>query len=103
MPQARPPMRRRNTCASSRSPFPFPIATMTRVPSRWKEAAAPSIAPATKTSERSLAHLDAGRLDDRPPLVDLGLVVGFQRRRRLLVGREDDEAERFEPAAHGRV
>ena len=33
---------------------------------------------------RPQLHLDVGRLDDRPPLVDLGLVEGGERLRRLL-------------------
>ncbi len=38
-------------------------------------------------------HLDSRRSDDRPPLLDLGLVVGAMRLRRLLVAREDVLAE----------
>src|SRR5262245_7633126 len=36
---------------------------------------------------------DVGRLDDRPPLVDLGLVERGEPLRRLLLGRRDIEAE----------
>ena len=35
----------------------------------------------------ALLHLDAGRLDDRPPLLDLGLVEGGERLRRQLLAR----------------
>src|SRR5690349_155367 len=31
----------------------------------------------------SLLHLDAGRFDDRPPLVDLGLLIPAERLRRI--------------------
>ena len=47
----------------------------------------------------ALLRLDAGLLDDRPPLVDLGLVPGSERLRRLLFARRHFEAEIVEPLA----
>src|SRR5262249_36695420 len=61
---------------------------------RWREA--------DVTSGRSL-RLDVGLLDDRPPLVELGLVVGEQRLRGLLLARRDLVAEITEALLHGRV
>src|SRR6516164_9759259 len=37
----------------------------------------------------SVARLDVGRLDDRPPFLDLGLVVGVEGVGRLLITRRD--------------
>ena len=34
-------------------------------------------------------RLDVGRLDDRPPLLDLGLMIGAEGFRRLLLAREN--------------
>src|SRR5688572_2775509 len=48
-------------------------------------------------------HLDSCRLDDRPPLLDLGLVVSAMRLRRLLVAREDALAEIGELRPHACV
>src|SRR5258706_589906 len=50
-----------------------------------------------------LLHLDSGRLDDGPPLLDLGLVQRAQRLRRLLRAREDVLAEAGEARAHLRI
>src|SRR5262245_5068478 len=47
--------------------------------------------------------LHVGRLDDRPPFLDLGLLIRGQRRGRLLVGRRDLLAEIGEFLAHLRV
>src|SRR5579864_1661473 len=52
-------------------------------------------------NKKSVARLDAGRLDDRPPLVELGLVVGGERLRVLLIGREYHLAEVFDFLLHG--
>src|SRR5260221_8235391 len=46
---------------------------------------------------------DPGFLDDRPPLLDLGLLKGAERIRRLLAARHDLLPEVGEPLAHGRV
>src|SRR5262245_66490922 len=45
--------------------------------------------------------LDTRLADDRPPLVDLGLVEGGERLRRLLRARKDVLAEIGEALAHG--
>src|SRR5579864_5951384 len=54
-------------------------------------------------NKKSVARLDAGRLDDRPPLVQLGLVVGGERLRVLLIGREYDLAEGFDFRPRGGI
>src|SRR5580704_11759812 len=57
-----------------------------------------------QTNKRnSVAGFDAGRLDDRPPLVELGLVVGGERLRVLLTGREYDLAEGFDLRPQGGI
>src|SRR5262245_49444950 len=47
--------------------------------------------------------LDVGRLDDRPPLLDFGLVKGGEPVRRLLLARGDVETELGEARAHRRI
>src|SRR6266516_3016031 len=47
--------------------------------------------------------LDVGRPDDRPPLLDLGLVVSGERRRRLLLALRDHLAEIGEPLPDYRI
>jgi len=51
---------------------------------------------------RSL-RLDAGRLDDRPPFLDLGLLQRGERFRRLLLVREYLLREIGEPRTHSRI
>jgi hypothetical protein len=43
-----------------------------------------------------LFRLDAGRLNDRPPLLDFRLLVGAKRLRRLLFARRNFKALGFE-------
>src|SRR5262245_38430562 len=50
-----------------------------------------------------LFSLNAGRFDDRPPFVDLGLVEGVKRFRSLLVPREYLLADVGEPLAYRRL
>src|SRR4029077_2667417 len=45
-------------------------------------------------------RLDVSCLDDRPPLLDLGLVKSAQRLRRLLLARRDHVTELGEPLPH---
>ncbi len=47
-----------------------------------------------------LVRVDVSRLDDRPPLVELGLVEAAQPLRRLLVGRRDHVTELGQALAH---
>jgi len=49
---------------------------------------------------RDLLGLDVGRLDDRPPFLNLGLVVGAERGWRLLLGRKSVMPKFFEPRPH---
>src|SRR3981081_3749367 len=53
-------------------------------------------------AELSLS-LDVRRLDDRPPLLDLGRVVGAQGLRCLLFARENLLAGVGQPLAHARI
>src|SRR5260370_34724754 len=55
--------------------------------------------PVTRASVRG----DVGRLDDRPPLLDLGLLVGGQRLGGLLVARRDFLAEIGKLLPHFRI
>src|SRR5262245_66358729 len=48
-------------------------------------------------------RLDVSPLDDRPPLLDLGLVKSAERLRRLLLTRRDHVAELGEPLPHPRI
>jgi hypothetical protein len=48
-------------------------------------------------------RFDAGRLDDRPPLLDFSLVIGAERLRRLLVARRNLLAQIGESPAHVRI
>src|SRR5262245_65073613 len=48
-------------------------------------------------------RLDVSRLDDRPPLLDLGLVKSAERLRRLLLARRDHVAELGEPLPYRRI
>src|SRR5499426_2007578 len=48
-------------------------------------------------------RLDVSPLDDRPPLLDLGLVKSAERLRRLLLARGDHVAELGEPLPHPRI
>ena len=50
-----------------------------------------------------LLRLDAGGLDDRPPLLDLGLLERREPRRRLLLARGDIDAKLEELGLHGRI
>jgi transposase len=52
---------------------------------------------------RGSLALDACCLDDRPPLFDLGLVVGAKRLGRLLLARENLLCEIGEPCPHVRI
>src|ERR1043166_5495846 len=52
---------------------------------------------------RASLALDVGGLDYRPPFLDLGLVIGDERLRRLLLARRNLLAEVGEPLAHARV
>src|SRR5258708_31403612 len=54
-------------------------------------------------ARRTLFHLDPGCLDYRPPLLDLGLVVGAERFWRLLVTRRNIPAKVSEPLAYCRI
>src|SRR5258706_8749991 len=53
--------------------------------------------------EDALVGLHPGRLDDRPPLVDLGLVVRRERGGRLLLGLWDFLAQVAQSLANRRV
>src|SRR3954454_11511173 len=53
------------------------------------------------TNQHSL-DLDVGCLDQRPPFLDLRLLVGSERLRSLLVGGRNLLAQAREPRAHGR-
>src|SRR5438045_996824 len=59
----------------------------------------PEIRQASHTSFR----LDVRRLDDRPPLLDLGLLLGGERLWRLLLARPDSLAQVGEPLAYQRI
>src|SRR5262249_61337582 len=48
-------------------------------------------------------RLDVRRLDDRPPLLDLGLLLGGERRWRLLLARQESLAQVGEPLAYRRI
>src|SRR5260370_8732893 len=50
-----------------------------------------------------LFRLDIGRLDDRPPLLDLGALKRRKRLRRLLVARRNLQPEIGKPTADGAV
>src|SRR5262245_62247182 len=63
---------------------------------RWIAGSSPAM-----TNECASLALDAGLADDRPPLVDLGLVEGGERLRRLLRARKHVLAEIGEALAHG--
>ena len=58
--------------------------------------------PGVNVSASSLT-LDVGGLDDRPPFVDLGLVEGSERFRRLLLARRNLLPEIGEPRADRRI
>jgi hypothetical protein len=58
---------------------------------------------ALSMSHRTLLCRDPGRLDDRPPLLDLGLVVGAERLRRLLITWENLLSKISEPRTHKRI
>src|SRR5215510_14453408 len=51
----------------------------------------------------ALLRLDVGRPDDRPPLIDLRLVVGIERLRRLLFARRKLHADVSEAPLRGGV
>ena len=55
------------------------------------------------TVEIASLRLDAGRLDDRPPLGDLGALVGGERLWRLLLARRNFIADVEQPPAHRRI
>src|SRR5262249_58855520 len=65
---------------------------------RWIAGSSPAM-----TNECASLALDAGLADDRPPLVDLGLVEGRECLRRLLRARKHVLAEIGEALAHGGV
>ena len=44
--------------------------------------------------------MDIGGLDDRPPFLDFGFVIGRQRFRLLLLARHDDDPELREVLSH---
>src|SRR5258706_13668892 len=71
----------------------------------WTGRRSPAAAnrPYPSSSNRSSFRLDAGGLDDRPPFLDLGLVVRGQALRRLLLPRRDIEAQLGESRAHGGI
>src|SRR5262245_63546901 len=48
-------------------------------------------------------RLDVRRLDDRPPLGDLSLMIGGERLRRLLLVRHDLVPELVEPLPHAGI
>ena len=48
-------------------------------------------------------RLDAGGLDNRPPFIGFGLVIGRERFRRLPLARHDLLADIAEPLAHGGI
>src|SRR5262249_44065822 len=50
-----------------------------------------------------LFPLDVRGLEDRPPLLDLGLVVGRERLRILILARRNVLAEIAEPLAHASI
>src|SRR2546428_2939433 len=54
-------------------------------------------------SESVSFRLNVRRLDDRPPLLDLGLVEGAERFRRLLLGRENLLTKLGEPRPYRRI
>ena len=93
--------RSRASCArtaprTSRSPI---SATCSRATIRSMRGSRPGSAVEAETS---LAR-DVRRLDDRPPLLDLGLLQGAERFRGLLVARRNLQAERRHAVAHGRI
>src|SRR6516165_10902069 len=58
---------------------------------------------ASKKSHHALVkslRLDARRLDDRPPPVDLGPLIGAERFRRQLLARRDVHVEETETLTH---
>src|SRR5215475_14533969 len=59
--------------------------------------------PAAVNLSHDLLCGDARGLDDRPPLLDLGLLVGAERLRRELIRRRDDLAELDEALTDGRI
>src|SRR5262245_51493081 len=60
------------------------------------------VGPIVRSLLNSL-RLDAGGLDPRPPLLDLGLVEGGERTRRLLLAREKLVSETGESRTHRRI
>jgi hypothetical protein len=50
-----------------------------------------------------MTRLDAGRLDNRPPLFDFGLLMNGERFRRLALPRKKLVLEVGEPRAHPRI
>ena len=64
----------------------------------------PSIIPSSPPSSAALRsmrfHLDIGSLDDRPPLLDLGLLVGGERGWCLLLAGRDHQPEIGQAFAH---
>src|SRR5262244_2841639 len=59
--------------------------------------------PETLNDEPDLFSLDVRGLEDRPPLLDLGLVVGRERLRILILARRNVLAEIGEPLAHAGI
>src|SRR5262249_18521523 len=58
---------------------------------------------ALEVRRRTLLCLDARRLDDRPPFLDLGLVEGSQPLRRLLVAWHNLITQVYKPLAGRRI
>ena len=59
--------------------------------------------PEMPNDERDLFSLDVCGFEDRPPLLDLGLVVGRERLRILILARRNFLAEIGEPLAHAGI
>src|SRR5262249_23507894 len=59
--------------------------------------------PAIPNHEGELFSLDVGGFEDRPPVLDLGLVVGRERLRILILARRNFLAEIGEPLAHAGI
>src|SRR6476620_472629 len=57
----------------------------------------------TRSTDQSLLGFDVGGLDQRPPLVDLLLVMDGERLRALLLARRNLLAEAGQPLAHRRI
>src|SRR5262249_32569284 len=67
----------------------------------------PESAETTRMTKRDmrcgLFPFDARLLDDRPPFLDLGLLKGALRLRRLLLARDNPHSKIGEPCTHGRI